>query len=79
MVFDERGTYVETDVEFSTTVSHEWNHGLGEIVTALLDARLEHHRLGRARQRAVGGPAGTDGADTEDDEWRLTEHASGCP
>ncbi|MET0146705.1 MAG: class I SAM-dependent methyltransferase [Ilumatobacteraceae bacterium] len=35
-VWDEPGTYVETDHEFANTVSHEWNHGLGEIVTALL-------------------------------------------
>jgi SAM-dependent methyltransferase len=35
--WDEGGTYVQTDVEFRHNVSYEWNHGLGEIVTALLD------------------------------------------
>ncbi|MBV9335025.1 MAG: class I SAM-dependent methyltransferase [Solirubrobacterales bacterium] len=40
-VWDERGTYVETDTEFEATVTHEWNHGLGEIVTALLDAGMQ--------------------------------------
>ena len=40
LVWDEGGTYVETDVEFRHTVTHEWNHGLGEIVTALLDRGL---------------------------------------
>jgi SAM-dependent methyltransferase len=40
LVWDEGGTYVETDVEFQHTVTHEWNHGLGEIVTALLDQGL---------------------------------------
>jgi SAM-dependent methyltransferase len=40
VVFDEPGTYVETEVEFQNTVSHSWNHGLGEIVTALLDEGL---------------------------------------
>lgn len=39
-VWDEPGTYVETDAEFDHTVTHEWNHGMGEIVTALLDAGL---------------------------------------
>ena len=39
-VFDEPGTYVETDHEFVHTTSADWNHGLGEIVTALLDAGL---------------------------------------
>ena len=38
LVWDEPGTYVETDVEFTQTLTHEWNHGLGEIVGALLDA-----------------------------------------
>ena len=40
MVWDEESTYVTTDVAFKHTVSHEWNHGLGEIVTALLEADL---------------------------------------
>jgi SAM-dependent methyltransferase len=35
VVFDGGGSYVETDVEFHHTVSHSWNHGLGEIITAL--------------------------------------------
>jgi SAM-dependent methyltransferase len=41
LVFDEDGTYVETDVSFANTVSHSWNRGLGEIVTGLLEAGLE--------------------------------------
>jgi SAM-dependent methyltransferase len=40
MVFDEPGTYVKTDTELELTVSHSWNHGIGEIVTALLDENL---------------------------------------
>ncbi len=39
-VWDEGGTYVETDAVFEHNVTHEWNHGLGEIVTALLDEGL---------------------------------------
>jgi SAM-dependent methyltransferase len=38
--FDEPGTYVETDHEFVHTRSLSWNHGLGEIVTALLNQGL---------------------------------------
>lgn len=41
MVFDEPGTYVETDTVFTHTLTHEWNHGLGEIITALLDVGME--------------------------------------
>lgn len=39
-IFDEGGTYVSTDVEFEQTITHEWNHGLGEIVTALMRSGL---------------------------------------
>jgi SAM-dependent methyltransferase len=41
MVWDEGGTYVETDHVFTQNVTHEWNHGLGEIVSAVLAAGLE--------------------------------------
>jgi SAM-dependent methyltransferase len=41
LVFDEGGTYVATDTVFQTTLSHEWNHGLGETVAALLAAGME--------------------------------------
>lgn len=40
-VWDEPGTYVETDVAFTSNVTHEWNHGLGELVTALLERGME--------------------------------------
>ena len=40
LVWDEGGTYVETEVEFQHTVTKEWNHGLGEILTALLEQGL---------------------------------------
>jgi SAM-dependent methyltransferase len=41
LVWNEEGTYVETDASFTHTVTHSWNHGLGEIVTALLDNGME--------------------------------------
>ncbi len=40
-VWDEEGTYVETDVVFSHTRTVEWNHGLGEIVTSVLASGLD--------------------------------------
>jgi SAM-dependent methyltransferase len=40
LTWTEGGTYVDTDMTFTQNVSHEWNHGIGEIVTALLDAGL---------------------------------------
>ena len=41
MVFDEEGTYVETDAVFTHNRTHEWNHGLGEIMTALMTAGVD--------------------------------------
>jgi SAM-dependent methyltransferase len=40
-IWDEPGSYVETDHEFVHTSSADWNHGLGEIITALMDAGME--------------------------------------
>ena len=40
LIWDEAGTYVETDVEFQHNKTLEWNHGLGEVMTALLEQGL---------------------------------------
>ncbi len=36
LVFDGDETYVETDVQLEALPSHEWQHGIGEILTAVL-------------------------------------------
>lgn len=33
--FSSENTYVETETKFTQTMTHEWNHGLGDVVTAL--------------------------------------------
>jgi SAM-dependent methyltransferase len=38
--WDDDSSYVETDRPLAATTTYEWNHGIGEIVTALLDAGL---------------------------------------
>jgi SAM-dependent methyltransferase len=40
LIWDEGGTYVATDVEFTHNITHEWNHGIGEIITAVLEAGM---------------------------------------
>lgn len=40
-VFSEDGTYVETDATFEHNVTHTWNHGLGEVVSAVGEAGME--------------------------------------
>ena len=39
--WDEGGTYVATDAVFEQNTTYEWNHGLGEIVTALFDNGMQ--------------------------------------
>jgi hypothetical protein len=71
-VFDEGGTYVSTDVEFTHNLTHEWNHGLGEIVTALLDAGMEITALTEHDSvpwEALPGLM----TDLGNGEWRLTD------
>ena len=62
LVFEDDGTYVETDMVFVTNTTHSWNHGLGEIVGAVLEAGMELTGVGRASQRPVGGAARSHGA-----------------
>ncbi len=78
LIFDDPGTYVETASTFANNRTHEWNHGLGEIVTALLEAGMELTMLvehdsvpwealpGRMTQIELG-------------EWRLTDRPSRLP
>lgn len=40
-VWDDGTTYVETDDAMLSTVTLEWNHGMGEIITALLVHKME--------------------------------------
>ncbi len=71
-VWDEGGTYVRTDVVFTHNRTHEWNHGLGEIVTALLDAGME--LTGLTEHDSVPWEALPGKMErTEDGEWRLAD------
>jgi SAM-dependent methyltransferase len=71
-IWDEGGTYVETDHVFETTRSVEWSHGLGETVTALLDRGMQLTQL--VEHDSVPWPA-LPAQMTRDDhgEWRLTD------
>jgi SAM-dependent methyltransferase len=77
-VYDEPGTYVATDVEFRHNLSHEWNHGLGETITALLDHGLslttfvEHDSV---PWDALPGQMAADAAG----EWRLVDRPRRLP
>src|SRR6266496_3153443 len=71
-VWDEPGTYVQTDAVFTQNRTHEWNHGLGEIVTALLDAGMQI--TGLAEHDSVPWDALPGQMEQiEGGEWRLAD------
>jgi SAM-dependent methyltransferase len=74
LVFNEPGTYVETDAELAATTTHEWNHGLAEIITALMDAGLRLTRFVEHNSVPWNAIPGQMSQDADDDlkEWRLT-------
>lgn len=77
LVWDEGGTYVETDHVFTHTTTHEWNHGLGEIVTAVLDAGLELTML--EEHDSVPWDALPGKMVEVDNEWRVADRPRRLP
>ena len=75
--FDSPGTYVETDVVFTNTESREWNHGLGELITALLEAGLDLTML--VEHDSVPWEALPGRMHCQDGEWRLVENGDRLP
>jgi SAM-dependent methyltransferase len=71
-VWEDGGTYVETEAVFTANTTHEWNHGMGEIVTALHEAGLR--LTGLVEHDSVPWEA-LRGQMTRDDrgEWRLSD------
>jgi ubiquinone/menaquinone biosynthesis C-methylase UbiE len=45
LVFDVKGSYADPEAEVGDQKEHGWDHGLGEIVTALIDAGLRIESL----------------------------------
>jgi ubiquinone/menaquinone biosynthesis C-methylase UbiE len=45
LVFDVKGSYADPDADVGEQKEHGWDHGLGEIVTALIDAGLRIESL----------------------------------
>lgn len=78
LVFDEPGTYVSTETQFTANVSHSWNHGLGETVTALHEAGLRLTML--EEHDSVPWKAFTTGMVADElGEYRLAEHRERMP
>jgi SAM-dependent methyltransferase len=72
MVFHDDGTYATTDVVFENTEAHNWNHGLAEIITALMDAGLELTALAE-HDSAPWAPFPGMMEKSAEGEWRLAD------
>ena len=77
MVYDEPGTYVSTGHAFTNTVSHDFPHGLGEVVTALLDAGLVITEL--TEHDSVPWDARPGEMVETDGEWRMRDRPERFP
>jgi len=78
LTWTEGGTYVETEHVFAHTTTHEWNHGLGETLTALLGEGLAI--TGFTEHQSVPWDALPGHMKLgEDGEWRLAERTWRMP
>jgi SAM-dependent methyltransferase len=75
---DSAGTYVETEVPFVHTRYYSWNHGLGEIITALFDAGLQITAFAEHDSAPWAGLPGQMVRD-EREEWRLIDRPARLP
>ena len=79
IVVDEPGTYVQTHAALEHSISHSWNHGLGEIISAVLAAGLQ--LTGLVEHRSLPWNALAEGAMVCDSrgEFRLREGPDRLP
>jgi hypothetical protein len=78
LVSDCAGTDVTTDAVIEHGLTHQWNHGTGEIVTALLDAGLTITGLAEHASTPFDALPGQM-AEGGDGEWRLVEDPAHVP
>jgi SAM-dependent methyltransferase len=79
IVFDDPTTYVETNATLEHSVTYSWNHGLGEIVTALFDAGLELTQLVEHDTVPWDALPGQLAQVGELQEWRLVDRPERLP
>ena len=79
LVWEDAATYVETDAVFEANVTKTWNHGLGELVTALLDRGLTVTGLVEHRSVPWQALPGQMTLDETTGEWALTDRRDRLP
>lgn len=78
VIIEDDGTYVQTDTVFAHTTTHTWNHGLGEIVAAVLAAGLQLTHLDEHRSVPWEALPGQMDCDAQY-EWRLRSRPERLP
>lgn len=79
-VWDVAGTYVDTDVVFQSNRTVEWNHGLGEVVTATMAAGMDVTSLVEHDSVAWDAmPGMMQQLPTNPNEWRLLDRPCRLP
>lgn len=73
VIFDEGGTYADADASFETTRTAEWNHSIGELLTAVLEAGLTLRRF-EELTFTDWQPFALFEHDPEEGVYRLPEH-----
>jgi SAM-dependent methyltransferase len=72
LVSAEQGTYVATDVEFTHVTAHNWNHGLGDVIGALLAEGLTLTQLVE-HDSLPWNPLPGQMVRLDNGEWQLTD------
>ncbi len=79
VVDNTEGSYVEIEGSLTHTENHSWNHGLGEIVTALLDAGMRITALDE-QESVPWNPFSADIVRLgEGGEWRFIDESTRIP
>ncbi|WP_410574882.1 class I SAM-dependent methyltransferase [Amycolatopsis sp. cmx-4-61] len=76
LVFDDPGTYVAVDRPLGHSVTHSWNHSLGELITALLDHGLTLTGFTEHDSVPWNALPGQMALDEATGEWRLSDTPS---
>ncbi|GAA3385271.1 class I SAM-dependent methyltransferase [Cryptosporangium minutisporangium] len=77
LVWHDEGSYVQTDAHFTNNKVHNWNHGLGQVVTALLDEGLTLTQL--VEHDSVPWEPFPGRMEKVDGEYRLTDRRWRAP
>ncbi|HEX2901948.1 MAG TPA: methyltransferase [Jatrophihabitans sp.] len=79
LLFEEEGSYVDTSVSFVHNRTASWNHGIGELLTAVLDAGMQITQFVEHRSVPWQALPGAMVQDQPYNEWRLADEPDRLP